>query len=275
MNPRSYLYVPGDQPDKLAKASSRGADALIADLEDAVPPAAKQTARSTVAAYLSGGGRAWVRVNAGAAAEDLAAIAGCAGLQGVVVPKAEPALLSEVDELLGERPIPVLAMVETARGIRRLDEVAASPRVVRLGIGEADLAGELGLRLDADRTQLWPVRLELVLASAAAGLVPPAGPVETAVRDLGRLRTTTETLLHQGFRARTTLTPAQVDVVNSVFTPTTEEIAAARRVVDRLSADAVWIDDDGRFVDAAVVRTAQDVLARADAVPGPAGSRRS
>ncbi|HWO60756.1 MAG TPA: aldolase/citrate lyase family protein [Umezawaea sp.] len=269
MTPRSYLYVPGDQPAKLAGAAGRGADALILDLEDAVSAPRKDLARQAVADHLAEPGAiAWVRINADSAAADVAAIGGAAGLAGVVVPKAEPESLAEVDRLLAgfdRSPVPVIAMLETARGIRLLDAVAAAPRVVRLGLGEADLAGELGIRPDERRTELWPIRSQVVVASAAARLTAPVGPVDTDARGTDTLRATTTLLLNQGFRARTAITPAQVGVINAVFTPTPEEIAAAARVLKHLadSSSGIAVDDDGRLIDAAVARTAQEVLSRA------------
>jgi citrate lyase subunit beta/citryl-CoA lyase len=266
MTPRSYLYVPADRPRLLAGAAGRGADALIVDLEDAVAVPHKAAARAAAAEYLSAG-TAWVRVNAETLAEDLAAIADRPGLAGVVVPKAEPALLSQADDLLGSRDVPVLALLETARGLRRLDAVAESPRVVRLGLGEADLAGELHLRPGPDREELWPIRSSVVVASAALGLLPPVGPVHTAVHDRTELARTTELLLRQGFRARTAITPTHLATINEIFTPTDEEIRAARETVDLLSRSAtgVAVDTDGRMVDRAVLRSATEILARADA----------
>jgi citrate lyase subunit beta/citryl-CoA lyase len=264
MTPRSYLYVPADQPHHLAGAAGRGADALIVDLEDAVPMSHKEEARTAAAAYLDTA-TAWVRINADTAEEDLAAIADRPGLAGVVVPKAEIPLLSAVHELLAARPtLPVLALVETARGVRTLDAITTAPRVVRLGLGEADLAGELNLRPDADRTELWPIRSEVVVASAAAGLLSPVGPVHTAIRDEDGLRRSTELLLRQGFRARSAITPAQLPVINEVFTPTPDEIRQAKETVALLSeATGVAVDAEGRMIDRAVVRAATEVLARA------------
>ncbi|GAB3434607.1 HpcH/HpaI aldolase/citrate lyase family protein [Actinophytocola sediminis] len=270
MTPRSYLYVPGDQADKLAGAARRGADALIVDLEDAVAPAHKAAARAGVATYL-GDGVAWVRINAEDPARDLAAIADRPGLTGVVVPKAEPELLAEIDALLADRPgLPVLALLETARGLSRLDAVAESPRVVRLGIGEADLAGELNLRPGPDREELWPIRSAVVVASATAGLLPPVGPADTSVKDMTNLRRTTELLLRQGFRARTALSPTQLATINEVFTPTAQEVAAARDAVARLdqAGSGVALDADGQMLDPAVVRAAHEVLGRAGDTDG-------
>ncbi|MEU9513871.1 CoA ester lyase [Micromonospora sp. NPDC048169] len=278
--PRSYLYAPGNEPRKLAKAATADADAVICDLEDAVPPAAKSQARDNVAAFLADpprrDGEWWVRINADSATADGAAVAGPA-LRGVVVPKAEPELLDEVAEALARAEsacglppgtLRVLPLLETARGVLTLDRVAAAPRVLRLGLGEADLAAELGLRPGPDREELWPLRTAVVLHSAAAGLVPPVGPVETAVRDAERLDRSTRMLLRQGFRARTAIHPAQAAVINDVFTPSAEEVADARDVVARLAAvtghgHGVAVAADGRMIDAAVARAAHDVLARA------------
>ena len=265
MTPRSYLYVPADQPKRLAGAAGRGADALIVDLEDAVPLAHKESARRAAAGYLSAE-RAWVRINAETPEEDVAAIVDRPGLLGVVVPKAEARLLFEVDGLLASRPgLPVVALIETARGVRTLDAITTAPRVTRLGLGEADLAAELHLRPGPDRVELWPIRSAVVVASAAAGLQPPIGPVHTAVRDEEGLRRTTELLLRQGFRARTAITPTQLPVVNEVFTPTAAEVREAREALALLSAETgVAVDAAGRMVDRAVLRSATEILARAD-----------
>ncbi|MFT7835818.1 hypothetical protein Q5530_06685 [Saccharothrix sp. BKS2] len=112
----------------------------------------------------------------------------------------------------------------------------------------------------------------MVLASAAAGLAAPIGPVETDVHDTERLVETTTTLLRQGFRARTALHPRQVGTINAVFTPTPAEVAEATALVRGFTGD-VAVDRTGRFVDPAVLRTAHEVLARAtppppDAPPG-------
>lgn len=281
---RSYLYVPADQPDKVARAADRGADACILDLEDAVAPANKAAARSAVGAFLAAdpgepaGPQWWVRVNADDAAADIAAVAG-PRLTGVVVPKADVDLLAEVHRLLGDAErahglspgsLSVFALLETAGGVLRAEAVAAAPRVVRLGLGEADLAAELCLQPGPDRVELWPLRSRAVLAAAAAGIAPPVGPTETALRDPDRLEATSRLLLRQGFRGRTAIHPAQVPVVNRVFSPTPGEVDAARDVVDRLAAagrngSGVAVTADGRMIDAAVARSAREVLDRATA----------
>lgn len=280
---RSYLYVPANRPDRLARATGRGADALILDLEDSVPAAEKDSARHLLANWLAAPGEPaggqdcelWVRVNAATAAADITATV-TPLVTGVVLPKAAPALLADVHELLAghERAIGaaagrfrVLPIIETARGLLSAADLAAAPRVVRLGLGEADLAADLGL-LDPGPAELLPIRLQVVIASAAASAAAPAGPTSTDFRDLAGLGGSTRALLGLGFRARTAIHPAQVPVINEVFTPSPAEIARARRLVDAIEAaerdgSGVTIADDGRMIDAAVVRSAREVLARA------------
>jgi len=114
-----------------------------------------------------------------------------------------------------------------------------------------------------------PLRLQLVVASAAAGIAAPVGPTSTDFRDLDALRASTRALLRLGFRGRTAIHPAQVPVINEVFSPSPEEIEAARRLVTAYEdaerqGRGVLTDDHGRMVDVAVVRSARDVLARAE-----------
>ena len=277
---RSFLYVPGDRPDRIDGATDRGADALILDLEDAVPVARKELARETVARWLGeqrpGAAELWVRINPGSAAADIAACA-TVGVTGLVAPKAEAGLLAEVDELLAareamlglpRRQFAVLALIETAAGLLSAPEVAAAGRVVRVGLGEVDLAAELGLAPSESR-ELTPLRLQVVVASAAAGIAAPVGPTSTDFRDLDALRTSTGALFRLGFRGRTAIHPAQVPVINDVFSPGAEQVEAARRLVAAYEdaerrGTGVITDDHGRMVDVAVVRSARDVLARAE-----------
>ncbi|WDQ01963.1 CoA ester lyase [Micromonospora chalcea] len=278
---RSYLYVPGDRADLLDKAAGRGADALVLDLEDAVTPARKAHARETVAGYLGAaapaGPELWVRINSDQVAADVEVLSPAAA--GVWVPKAEPELLAEVDAALArvQRRIGpdapafrVVALIETARGVLTAPRVAEAPRVLRLGLGEADLAGELGLQPGPERAEFAPIRSQVVVASAAAGITPPVGPVETTLRDPERLELTTRALLRQGFRARSAIHPGQIATINEVFTPTEAEVASARAVLAALEraergGSGVATDADGRLLDRAVVRAAAEVVRRAEA----------
>jgi len=261
---RSWLYVPGDREGWVAKAQRSGADVVIADLEDAVALADKDAAVGVVVTALQaeqdGAVPVWVRVDPDRL-QDLTLVV-AAGAAGIVLPKCGAALVAEVDELLAgcARQVPLVPLVESAQGLAELDEVAALPRVLRFGMGEADLCADLGLLPGPDRTELAPYRAQVVAASARRGKTAPIGSTSTELKDLDSVRATTQTLLRQGFRARTAVHPAQVAVVNEVLTPTEDDVRRAREV---LAAQAGASDVGGRLVDEAVARSAREVLARA------------
>ncbi len=301
---RSFLYVPANQPAKLAKAMTSGADAIICDLEDAVAASQKSDARSHLCAFLSATREAeagssspppapqpcpniWVRINDGAMGlDDIAAVIRSAGLAlaGVVVPKAQrldalAALdqsmsVAEMEAGLPDRAVSICALLETAAGILDARQIASAPRVVCLAIGEADLGAELGTELTVgyEHEHLLARQL-LVLASAAAGLHAPVGPVSTDFRDLDAFRASTVALKRTGFRSRPAIHPAQVAIINEVFTPTSAEIGSAQRIVELFDAsaargDGVCLDDAGRMVDEAVVRHARATLSAASSSLG-------
>ncbi|MFD3482913.1 HpcH/HpaI aldolase/citrate lyase family protein [Streptomyces sp. NPDC058665] len=267
---RSALYVPGDRPDMLAKAPSRGADALIVDLEDAVPLAGKDRARATVAAWLAGRGTEpagpaiWVRVNPGERGhDDVRALLG-RGVTGFFVAKTEsPEDIEAVAGLLADDPSAVLCPVlESAAAVLAALSIANCPRVARLQLGEADLRAELGVSLGPGEPELLWARSHVVLASSAAGLAPPMAPAATDVGDLGALRASTESFKRLGFRGRTCVHPAQLPVIHEVFTPTPTELADARDLVDRFdsAAGGAMLDEGGRLIDEAIVRRARRLL---------------
>lgn len=270
---RSALYVPGDSPDKLRSALDRGADELIVDLEDAVLPDRKDLARDIVAAWLDGlpatDVGVWVRVNPGAAGlVDVRAVGLATGLTGVVLAKTESvddvAAASAVLDELGSsaRIVPLL---ESGAAVLRALDIAAGPRVHRLQVGEADLRADLGVTLGPDERELLWVRSQIVAASAAAGVAPPIAPVSTDFRDLDALRASTEALARLGFVGRACIHPAQVAVVNEVFTPSAAAIAEAEEILAALAnaGTGIALDARGRMLDEAVARQARLVLARA------------
>lgn len=279
MSARSALYVPGDAPDKLAKALHRGADELIVDLEDAVPQAGKEAARETVASWLAGlapgapGPAVWIRINPGEQGhEDVRAVV-AAGVAGVCVAKAEdPADLVALDGLLSaleaERAVPPLGVVpllESGEAVFRARELARAPRVARLQLGEADLAADLGVEPGPDGLELLWSRSRVVAASAAARISPPIAPVSVNFRDLDALRESTTALRRLGFWGRACIHPAQIAVVNEVFTPSAEAVARAEDVLARYEAalaagSGVCTDAEGRLIDEAVVRSARRLL---------------
>ena len=273
MTARSHLYVPGDRADVLAKALDRGADALIVDLEDAVPMAGKDAARDTVVGWLAtvppGSAEIWVRVNAGGLGlVDVGALASSARLTGFCLAKTETAAdVEAVSDLLDElgSDAALAPLVESAAALLRAESIAAAPRVRRLQVGEADLRADTGILPGPEERELLWVRSWVVLVSAAAGLEPPVGPVSTDFRDLDALTESTEALRRMGYRGRACIHPAQVEVVNAVFTPSAEELDTARRVVSSYEAalaegSGIVLGDDGRMIDEAVVRQARRLL---------------
>jgi citrate lyase subunit beta/citryl-CoA lyase len=278
--PRSYLYVPAYRREWVQKGWDAGADAIILDLEDSVPEGRRDESREACRDLLGqrppAGRELWARVHPRHLEDDLAAVSQSA-LTGVVLPKAERSLLDATDAMLRELEshrelgvgrIRLVPLLESADGLLEVRRIAAHPRVRHLALGESDLAGELGLQPDEQRTQLWPMRLAVVLASAAAGIDRPIGPTHLRIADQEGLRHTCQTQLAQGFRARTAIHPSQVPVINAVLTPSAVEVADARAVVEAYTraVDAghgAARGPHGEMVDAAVVRIAYDVLSRA------------
>jgi citrate lyase subunit beta / citryl-CoA lyase len=269
--PRSWLYVPGHRSDRVAKALVAGADAVVIDLEDAVPAERKDAARDLTVALLDDraaddGLSVWVRINppgTEAGRRDVAALAG-RRLDGLRVPRVDdPQVVREVAERTGAR---LQLLLESARGLVRARELAEAHELVSgIGLGEADLAADL--LVDRDEGLTW-ARGWVVVAARAAGLPSPVQSVWTDVGDPAGLRASCETGRATGFFGRSVIHPRQIDVVHDVYTPSAEEIAAAESVVATAAeaaarGEAAALDADGRFVDPAVVARARTVLDRA------------
>lgn len=258
------LYVPGDRPDRFGKAAASGTQLVIVDLEDAVAPAAKATARTAAVAWLATARppdiSVEVRVNAGDA-DDLAALAEVSAPFAVRVPKVEsPADIDAVARVLPGAPI--TALVETARGVESLAAIAAHPAVAALNLGEADLASDLGSR---DDTVLDYARTRIVYASAAAGLPAPMMSVYPAIADLDGLRADTERGCARGFVGRTAIHPSQLSVIRAAFSPADDELAWAREVLAATASGGVTTLGDGEMADPAMIGRAQRIVALAAA----------
>ncbi|SEE40281.1 HpcH/HpaI aldolase/citrate lyase family protein [Jiangella alba] len=276
----TLLYVPADRPDRAAKALASAAHVVILDLEDAVAPSAKAAARASAAALLAdaGPGRAvQVRVNAPSTpwgGDDLAMVAGLPSFVGVRVPKVSSpadvaAVRSAVRSAAGERPVHVL--LETAAGVEAAYAVASAPGVASIGLGEADLASDLGV--SGPDGLAW-CRQRLVVAARAAGLPPPAMAVWTDLRDDDGLAASCRAGRALGFVGRSAIHPRQLPVIEAAFRPSPDEVARAAEVVAAVEAAAasgsgVAVLPGGRFVDVAMVEQARRVLALAGDVVGP------
>lgn len=277
MRLRSLLFVPGDRPDRMAKALGLGADALILDLEDAVAPDAKPAARQTVAAFLAqsrdNGVQLFVRINpvdGPLAAEDLAAILP-ARPDGIVLPKAEGLVSLHALAARGVAHIPILPIVtETPTALFRLGEYAGSSLpLAGLTWGAEDLPAAIGATTarEADGSYTAPYQLarSLTLFAAHAAGTAAIETVYPDFRDLDGLTAYAARGQRDGFTGMMAIHPAQVPVINAAFTPSDQDIARAQAIVDLFAANpgAGALQLDGKMVDAPHLKAAQALLARA------------
>ncbi len=275
MRLRSLLFVPGDRPERMAKAAALEVDALILDLEDAVAPTAKAAARAAVAAFLAEPRRValFVRINpldSGLSADDLAAVLP-GRPDGIVLPKAEGAAsLSALDAMLdGDiRILPIAT--ETPAAVFALGSYGGvSPRLCGLTWGAEDLPAAIGAATsrEADGSYTAPYQLarSLTLFGAHAAGVPAIETVYPDFRDLDGLAAYAARGRRDGFTGMMAIHPAQLPVINAAFTPSADEIARARAIVDLFAANpgAGALQLDGRMVDAPHLKAARAVLALA------------
>jgi len=269
---RTWLFVPGDRPERFPKAAAAGADIILLDLEDAVLPAHKDAARDSVTSWLAGTSvTCAVRVNAvGTAwhAADLAALATGGQPRIVVLPKSEdPEGVARVVDALPDGSV-VVALVETAQGVTVATGIARVAGVARLVLGTYDLAAELGV--DPDHAPaMASARGTLVLASAAGGLPGPVDGVTGDVHDPDRVTADVLASAALGFAGKLCVHPAQVVPATEALAPSAEDIAWAGRVVavGNGSGEGVALVD-GRMVDRPVVERARRILATTTRTPG-------
>jgi citrate lyase subunit beta / citryl-CoA lyase len=286
MDPRSMLFVPGDSERKLAKGESSGADALVLDLEDSVPADRLGAARAMVREYLGGHRerarqQLWVRVNplsSGKTLADLAAIAGGAP-NGIMLPKTNSGAdvvvvghyLSalEVREGIEQGSIAIFAIAtETAPALFALGSFAGcSPRLAGMTWGAEDLAAALGASTNRDEKGelefTYRLARSLCLAGAVAAGVQPLDTVFVDFRDSEGLRAESRGAARAGFTGKIAIHPDQVPIINETFTPTAEEVAHARRVIEAFAAGAGTVSLDGKMLDMPHLKQAQRVLALA------------
>ena len=286
---RSLLFIPGDDEKKLAKGVGCGADALILDLEDAVSAARKAAARAITAQYVAAT-RAlktrpliYVRVNALDTPyweDDLAGIMG-SHPDGVLLPKARSGgdvhtlsiALNHAEERAGvDRGATRIIAIATEVPVSLLQMhtyVGSSSRLEGLSWGAEDLSGVLGAKAnrEADGTWTSPYRLarNLCLFTAAAANAQPIDTVFVDLRDTALLRVEAQLAARDGFTGKMAIHPAQVPIINELFTPTPEEIGLAQEVVQLFAQNpgAGVLAHRGQMVDRAHVVRAERILARA------------
>jgi (S)-citramalyl-CoA lyase len=272
---RSFLFTPADRPERLGKAATVGADGAILDLEDGVGLAAKDTARRIALQFFAAPAEAperfvWAlrlnHVTTEDGLRDLLALrAAQARLPVVVLPKTESA--TEVDIAVrhlgsdGQEPPRVVALIESGRGLSAADSIAAHPAVDALAFGGADLAADLGATLGWE--QMLFARSRIVQAAAGAGIAAFDVPF-LDIHSPDGLRKETEAAKALGYACKLAIHPSQIAVINSVFTPGADQVAAARRIVAAFEqAHGGACQVDGRMVDVPVVKSARRTVALA------------
>ncbi len=288
---RSFLFAPGNRPRLLEKVGHCGADAVILDLEDAVPIAEKAATRDAVRAALTTITTCpvYVRINPLVAptgfsqaigADDLQVII-CAELAGVILPKVEAASdvqhadsrMRELEVALQLAPggIDLIPIIETARGVHQAFDIAnAGTRVRRLAFGAGDFTRDIGVRWSRSEGESHYARSALVIASRAAGIEAPLDSVWFDIRDARGLQRSARRAKQLGFQGKMAIYPTQVEPINTAFSPTAAEVAFAARVVEAFqqaeAEGSAAIQLDGQLIDYPIVESAQRLLETARAL---------
>ncbi|EOM76002.1 CoA ester lyase [Rhodococcus rhodnii] len=238
---RSWQLVTAAEPDRFDDAERGEADAIILDVEDGVPDSGKHAARAAVAAWLGDGHRAWVRINAATTAfweDDLAALAGCETLAGVMLAKVESGSQAEATADRLRPGTPILALVESATGLEAAPEIARSHAVFRLAFGSGDFRRDTGF--DASDVAMSYPRARLAVTSRAARIAPPIdGP--TLGVDADGLRLACATTRAMGMTGKLCMHTADAAVVNEALSPSQSETRWAHSVIERLGRDGSGI----------------------------------
>ncbi|MHB1025367.1 MAG: HpcH/HpaI aldolase/citrate lyase family protein [Desulfobacteria bacterium] len=262
---RSFLFVPGDRPDRFPKAWNSGAHAVILDMEDGVSAERKTVAREAISAWLSPEHPVYVRVNGSRTQwfeADLTLVAR-SGVRGVMLPKAETAdQIGAVAKVL-QGTAGVVPLLETVLGIINARELAGAPRVERLAFGSVDFQLDSGIQGEGE--ELLYARSWLVLASRVSGILAPVDGVTTDLDNPEQIIADVDRARRLGFGGKLCVHPRQIGPVNSGFAPSEREIAWARKVVEAAAAAGTGaIRVDGELVDRPVVERAKATLAQTE-----------
>ena len=261
---RSFLFVPGNRPERFAKACAAGAHAVIVDLEDAVAPDEKIAARAALAAWITPATPVLVRINSADSAwfDDDLALCRLPGVAGIVLPKAERT--QDLAALCEAGAATIFPLIETARGFWAMHALAGAPRVQRLLFGTIDFCLDMGLQESDEALRFF--RSQMVLVSRVASIAAPVDGVTTAIDDPELVAGDTLRSRGLGFGGKLCIHPKQVAPVNDAFLPTEPERVWARRVVEAAAAaHGAAVAVDGKMVDRPVLLRAQQILAETPA----------
>lgn len=265
---RSYLFVPANRVERFEKALQTEADAVIIDLEDAVPVELKTSARGSLIQWLNDHPQhtVMVRINAQQTPwfKDDIQLARFDNVSAIVLPKTEsPADLLPIQDVAD---LDIYPLIETAQGFANVRAIAQSPQVKALMFGSIDF--QLDLDMQAGYPELLYFRNEIVLASRLAQIEAPIDGVTVDFQDLSQLQLETTQAKNLGFAGKLCIHPKQVAVVNQTFSPSEDEISWAKQilhVVNQAQHQAVSLD--GKMIDLPIVLKAEKILQRAESKP--------
>ncbi len=283
---RSLVFVPGNRPNMLERALGFNADVVMIDLEDSVPPAEKVNAREVAGEWVprlrNQGHRVMVRVNSldtGLTRDELEALVS-SDLSGVSLGKAEsPQELQDADELItslesaaGVEPgqVKLIPWIENAPAVMDPYRMAtASPRIIAIAFGAEDYTNDIAVQRTDTGEEVYFARAQTAVAAHAARVACLDSPF-VGFRDPDGLREDIRVIRQMGYTGKFAIHPAQIDIINKEFTPTEDEVAYAKRVVDAFrEAESVGrgsADLDGRMIDVPVFKRAENLLARMAAI---------
>jgi citrate lyase subunit beta/citryl-CoA lyase len=255
---RSLLFVPGDRPERFAKACAADADAVIVDLEDAVAPSAKVAAREALAAWLSPAHPVLVRINSADSEwfRDDLSLCSLPGVAGIVLPKAER--VHDLALVAAAGAPAILPLIESAQGMANAAVLAGAEHVQRLVFGAIDFSFDLGIQ--EGHEQLLYFRSQLVLVSRVARIGAPVDGVTVALDDPAQVADDTRRARALGFGGKLCIHPKQVGTVNAGFAPTAAELAWAERVLAAAAnSRGAAVALDGKMVDLPVILIARQM----------------
>jgi citrate lyase beta subunit len=271
---RCLLFVPGSRPERFTKALDAAADMICIDLEDAVAANEKDAARASVVQFLNGLNRdeiiseITVRINHSQSSEglaDLHALKAATQLPDLLMlPKvSDPAEISIVEEILGDRCPPLVALLETALGVERAFEIASSPKLAMLMFGGADYMAELGGRMTWE--SMLYARSRIAAAAASAHLQAIDVPF-LDIRDEAALIDETDRVAAIGFACKSAIHPGQVEAIQTALTPSREAVERAQKVLQAFAdSPHAAIQVDGKLVDKPILLSARRILIAAEA----------
>lgn len=262
---RSFLFVPGDRPERFVKADNSKADVIVLDLEDAVSVDKKSKARANVVQWIEEGHSCMVRINPPGTPyfdDDVTALGRLVKI--LMIPKVDRP--EDIESTLTKLPksCGVVPLMETARGVVNGVDICSSPNVVRAVFGNADLSADLGVEASDDHALLY-YRCQVVLASAASHIAAPVDGVTAEIGDPDLLELHARSSRRLGFTGKLCLHPSQVALVNELFSPQLEEVEWARQILSE-SDDRSPRVSDGKVVGEPIYKRARRIILTADAL---------